>query len=131
MLLRAVQSFEESDDVLLVSFGCGREARLVDTVVDQVISPLVGFLNLLLKILGVRLNVAILFLNDVVKLFHRQRISSTPVVSFGNLPQCQAFAESRYSHCSQSCLSSYHRAPAQYTAPDNPPHSQNTHPSDA
>lgn len=68
MLLCAVQSFEESDDVLFIGFSSGREARLVDTVVDQVISPLVNFLNLILKILGVRLNVAIPFLNDVVKL---------------------------------------------------------------
>ena len=68
MLLCAVQSLEESDDVLLICLGSSSKARLVNSVVDQVISPLVSFLNGVLQVLRVGLNIAILLLNDVVKL---------------------------------------------------------------
>ena len=44
MLLRAVQTLEQSRNSFLISFLCGRESGLVDAVVDVVVGPVVcGF----------------------------------------------------------------------------------------
>ncbi len=68
LLLCAVQRFKQRSDVALVCVGRRREAGLVDAVVDQVILPLVRLLNLAAEILGIQMDAAMLFVDDVVKL---------------------------------------------------------------
>ena len=46
MLLSAVESLEEGDDIALVGIGLGGEAGLVDAVVDEVVDPFVVLLDL-------------------------------------------------------------------------------------
>lgn len=68
MLLGAVQGLEEGDDVALVSIGRGGETRLVDTVVDEIVLPLVGLFNIVSERLGVNVDAAVLFIQELVKL---------------------------------------------------------------
>lgn len=46
VLLSAVEGFKEGDNVVLVGFGRSCEAGLVYAVVDEVVVPSVGFLDL-------------------------------------------------------------------------------------
>ena len=68
VLLCATESLEQRQDIALVCLRGGGKSRLVDTVVDLIILPLVRLFNLILKFLGVQVDAAILFINDVVKL---------------------------------------------------------------
>lgn len=68
MLLSAVESLEEGDDIALVGIGLGGEAGLVDAVVDEVVDPFVVLLDLGAEVLGVKVDLAVLLLNQVVKL---------------------------------------------------------------
>ena len=68
MGLGTIQRLEERDDVALVRLLGGGEAGLVHAVVDLVVLPLVGLVDLLAKSLGVELNAAVLFVDDVVEL---------------------------------------------------------------
>lgn len=68
VLLAAIKSLEEGSDVALVGFGGSSEAGLVDAVVDEVVDPGVGFVDLAGEILGVEDDGAVLFIDQVVKL---------------------------------------------------------------
>jgi hypothetical protein len=68
VLLGAVQRREEGDHVALVGLVGGGEAGLVDAVVDAVVDPGVGLLDVLLQLLGVQGDGTVLLLNEVVKL---------------------------------------------------------------
>lgn len=66
--LGAIEGLKEGDDVALVGvLRCG-EARLVDAIVDLVVGPLVGLVDLLAEVLWVGVEAAVLFLDEVVKL---------------------------------------------------------------
>lgn len=58
MLLDAVEGLEQGHDVALVRLLGGGEAALVDAVVDQVVGPLAGLVNVLAQGLGVQVEVA-------------------------------------------------------------------------
>lgn len=63
--------------VSLVGFlGCG-ETGLVDTVVDLVVGPFVGFVYLGEKILGDEVDLSVLWLDEVVKLIPINTILSS------------------------------------------------------
>lgn len=101
MGLGAVQRLEQRDDVALVRLLGRGEAGLVHAVVDLVVLPLVGLVDLLAKSLGVELDAAVLFVDDVVELV---QLSGNP--SFGQRnkacvysPPSQTSSESRCSHC--------------------------------
>ena len=68
VLLSAVESLEEGDDIALVGIGLGGEAGLVDAVVDEVVDPFVVLLDLGAEVFGVKVDLAVLLLNQVVKL---------------------------------------------------------------
>lgn len=68
VLLAAVEGLEERGDVALVGFGGGGEAGLIDAVVDEVVDPGVGFVDLSGKVLGVEDDGAVFLINQVVKL---------------------------------------------------------------
>lgn len=68
VLLRAVERLEKRHHVALIRLAGSRKACLVNAVVDAVIGPGVGLLNLLLELLGVQLDSSVLFLDEVVKL---------------------------------------------------------------
>lgn len=64
----AVQGGEEGLDVLLVGLGRGCEAGLVHAVVDEIVGPLVGIVNLLSQILRVEVDLFVLVFYEVIKL---------------------------------------------------------------
>lgn len=68
MLLCAVEGFKERNDVVLVGVGCGGEAGFVDTVVNEVVGPGVGLVDLTAERLGVELDGALLVIEEVVEL---------------------------------------------------------------
>jgi len=68
MGLGAVEGLKEGDHVPLVGGLGGGEARLVDAVVDLVVLPLVGLVDLRAQGLGVELDGAVLFVDEVVEL---------------------------------------------------------------
>lgn len=68
MRLRLVERLEQGDDVALVGLLRGGEARLVDAVVDLVVRPLVCLVDLRAEGLRVGVDVAVLFVNEVVEL---------------------------------------------------------------
>lgn len=68
MLLRAIESLEESVNGLLIGFGSGCEARLVHAIVDEVIRPRIGLVNLGAQVCRVERDGAVLFIHEVVKL---------------------------------------------------------------
>ncbi len=66
--LGTVEGVEDGDDAALVGGLRGGEAALVDAVVDPVVLPLVRLVDLLAPCLGVQLDAAVLFLDEVVEL---------------------------------------------------------------
>ena len=68
VLLSPIEGLEELDHVLLVGFLRRGEAGLVDAVVDEVVRPLVCLVNLLTQGFRVELDVAVLFIDEVIKL---------------------------------------------------------------
>jgi len=64
MLLGAVEGVEESDDVALVGGLGGGEAALVDAVVDQVVLPLVGGVDVGAQGLRVEVHGAVFLVGD-------------------------------------------------------------------
>ena len=68
MGLGLVERLEESDDIALISRLRRRKAGLVDAVIDQVILPLVRFLDLLSQRLRIQVHAAVLFIDDIVEL---------------------------------------------------------------
>lgn len=68
VLLCAVEGFKEGVDVALVGVGCGGEAGLVDAVVDEVVGPGVGLVDLAAERFGVELDGAVLVIEEAVKL---------------------------------------------------------------
>ncbi len=68
VLLGAVEGFKEGHDVALIGLSRGGEARLVDTVVDEVVLPLVGVFNVAAQRLGVNVNGTVLLVQQFVKL---------------------------------------------------------------
>lgn len=97
MRLGAVQGLKQCHDVALVGLLSRGEAGFVHAVVDLVVLPLVGLVDLLAQILGVELNAAVLFVDEVVELHSRQHQIS---VSEGRyIPPSQTFSGFHYSHC--------------------------------
>ncbi len=68
MGLGLVEGVEEGGDVALVGVLGGGEAALVDAVVDLVVLPLVGGVDLGAQGVGIELDGAVLFVDDIVKL---------------------------------------------------------------
>lgn len=68
MCLGHVERLEELLDVALVGFLRGGEAGFVDAVVDLVVLPLVGLVDLCLQSRGIEYHVAVLFVQLLVKL---------------------------------------------------------------
>lgn len=71
VLLGAVQRLEQGNYVALVRLLGGGEARLVHAVVDLVVLPLVGLVDLRAESLWVELDLAVLFVDEAVELFPR------------------------------------------------------------
>ncbi len=68
MGLGAVEGLEQRNHIPVVG-GLGRgKARLVDAVVDLVVLPLVGLVDLRAQGLGVEVDGAVLFVDEVVEL---------------------------------------------------------------
>ena len=68
MRLGLVERLEEGNDVALIGGLGGGEARLVDAVIDAVVGPLVGLVDGLAQRLGVEVDGAVLFINQVIEL---------------------------------------------------------------
>lgn len=94
-----VKCFKKGLDVALIGLSRGGEARLVDAIVDQVILPLMGLVNLLPQILRVQLNVTVLFVDKVIKLVCGQIKPRARHPRVNSPPRCLSCAESRCSRC--------------------------------
>lgn len=68
MLLDAVESFKEGNDVVLVRLRRGGETRLVDAIVNEVVLPDMCLFNVLAESLGVQVDAAVLLIKKAVKL---------------------------------------------------------------
>jgi hypothetical protein len=69
--LGAVQRLKQGNDITLVGLLGRGEARLVHAVVDLVVLPLVRLVDLRAESLWIELDLAVLFVDEVVELFHR------------------------------------------------------------
>lgn len=68
MRLGAVQRLKQGNDITLVGLLGGGEARLVHAVVDLVVLPLVRLVDLRAESFRVELDLAVLFVDEVVEL---------------------------------------------------------------
>lgn len=68
VLLRAVERLKEGVDVTLIGFRCGGKARFVDAVVDKVVGPGVGVVDLAAQRFRVQLDGAVLVVEEVIEL---------------------------------------------------------------
>jgi hypothetical protein len=67
VLFDAIERFEERQHIAFVGFLLGREAGLVDAVVDVVVGPFVGCFDLGLEVFGEQVDVFVLLVYEVVE----------------------------------------------------------------